>query len=115
MSSGYTILETLVAFVVMSLVLGVLVPGQGILLRRAAIAEEELLAFEFALSRLARAGVEYPAFPGASETKYRDWIVQETVTLSQVTANLQGYSITISVLDKLGTELAKVQKFAPLG
>ncbi|MCW3783538.1 type IV pilus modification PilV family protein [Defluviimonas salinarum] len=76
-SAGYSLLEVLVAFAIMSMVLAALLPAQSRLLQRSRSADEGLLAQELALSRLAEVGVAIPDPAGVREVPYRRWILRE--------------------------------------
>lgn len=73
---GYSLFEVLVAFVIMSLVLAALIPGQSSLLSRATAQEDQILAMDFAHSVLAEFGVSRDIVPGAGTERYRDWVVE---------------------------------------
>ncbi|MGB3317050.1 MAG: type II secretion system protein [Albidovulum sp.] len=74
-SAGYSLLEVLVAFAIMSIVLATILPGQSRMLRAAARYEEKLMAEDYAISRLERLGLSDQITPGTTQDTYRDWTV----------------------------------------
>ncbi|RLJ60747.1 prepilin-type N-terminal cleavage/methylation domain-containing protein [Litoreibacter meonggei] len=83
--AGFSLIEVLVAFTILSLVLVALIPGQARLLGRAADAEQQALAFDYALSKASELTVLEPLEVGTVETTYRNWtVVQETMPLEQI-------------------------------
>ena len=108
--AGYSLLEVLVAFAVMSMVLAVLIPGQARLFRRADEAGEILLAHDLAASRIARLGLELPLDPGSNESEWREWrIVEETVDLDPVEGQMPVRLIRVEVFSATGASLARVE------
>ncbi|MDX1606524.1 MAG: type II secretion system protein [Candidatus Competibacterales bacterium] len=69
---GFTLLELLVAFVILSLALGVLLQTFGQGLRNAALTEEYTLATLHAESVLATIGTEQPLTEGESSGEFED-------------------------------------------
>jgi general secretion pathway protein I len=63
-SKGFSLLEVLVAFVVMGLVVGALLQLFGSSMRSVALADEYSFAVQVAESRLAAVGSEIPVKPG---------------------------------------------------
>ncbi len=100
--SGYSILEVLVAFAVMSLTLAVLVPGQTTLLARASGAAEQTLAYDLALSRLEEERVLGRWQPLEI---YREWRIDTEV---RDAANAR--TVTVSVIAGNGRTLARVNR-----
>lgn len=100
--AGYSILEVLIAFAVMSMTLAVLLPGQTQLLGRAATASERALAHDYALSRLEVAHVLGSADP---IDRYDTWQIRQ-----EVTAQEGQRRITITVLNNTGRALAQVTR-----
>ena len=77
---GFSLFEVLIAFAILSLVLGALIPGQAQLLTRATNSDTQALAQEYALSRSAALGILSPLQLGTKEGIYRDWtITEETI------------------------------------
>lgn len=77
--SGYSLLEVLVAFTIMTLVLTAIMPGQGRMAVRARYISEEYIAHDFALSRLAMIGRARPIIYGEHRSQYGAWFVLERV------------------------------------
>lgn len=76
--AGYSLLEVLVAFAILTMVLAVLLPGKTALLTRLPEKEERFLASDYALSRLARLeaeGFTSEVRPGEVREAYRGWQV----------------------------------------
>ena len=76
--AGYSLLEVLVAFAILTMVLTVLLPGKTALLMRLPEKEEHFLAYDYALSRLARLEAEgFPSEMRPTEVReaYRGWQV----------------------------------------
>jgi len=106
--AGYSLFEVLIAFVIMSLVLAALIPGQARLLGRAAVQEQQLLAHDFALSRLALLDVGVLA-PGTQQDLYREW--QVTTIIAQggpIGADIGAFTVSITINDLQGQQLAQV-------
>ena len=100
--SGYSILEVLIAFAVMSMTLAVLLPGQTQLLGRAGTASERALAHDLALSRLE--AVPHLGIGPATEP-YEDWRIE------QVVEDLQGQRrVTVRVMSANGRVLADASR-----
>lgn len=80
--AGYSLLEVLVAFAILTAVLSVILPGSGRLLMRTGSAELQFLAQDYAMSRLERLVVEGWADnrPLASFSEdYRGWVIDISV------------------------------------
>ncbi|WP_299695285.1 type II secretion system protein [uncultured Tateyamaria sp.] len=99
--SGYSILEVLVAFAVMSMVLAVLIPGQTQLLVRASQAADRALAHDLALSRLDEAHV----LGTLRDETYRDWRV-----LTETAIRSDARLLTVTVTSAAGRPLAQAQR-----
>ncbi len=100
--AGYSLLEVLIAFAVMSLVLSAVVPNQALLLSLASDQEQKVLALDFAVSISERLGIDAPIKLGVSETTYGDWRVQtivESYGASDYLPDLAQAHITISGAD----------------
>lgn len=100
--SGYSILEVLIAFAVMSMTLAVLLPGQVQLLGRTGMATERVLAHEWAVSRLETISVL--GTEGAMDT-FDNWRTTESTTITQGRTR-----ITVSVFAANGRLLAEVSR-----
>ena len=100
--SGYSIIEVLIAFAVMSMPLAVLLPGQTRLLGRAGTAAERALAHDYALSRRDMVGVLGAETPPPSTGT---WRVSEDV--SEGPAHR---AVTVSVRSASGRLLAEVTR-----
>lgn len=80
-SHGFTLLETLVAFLVLALALSVLMPALSNMTRHGQDARERWLASEFALSQLELIGVTSTLQPQLSEGAWEEtWRWRATVT-----------------------------------
>lgn len=99
---GYSILEVLIAFAVMSMTLAVLLPGQTMLLGRAATAADRALAHDYALSRLEQARVFGTS---AGSDTYRDWQIHVD------SSGAEGQRrVTVTVTNTAGRQLAEVSR-----
>lgn len=105
-SRGYSVFEVLIAFAIMSLVLSALIPGQARLLARASSGDQELLALDYAQSRLAQLGVSEPLEPGLLEYRDGSLLARIRVRESDV-ENVVG--IEIVVFDENDNELATLR------
>jgi type II secretory pathway pseudopilin PulG len=111
--AGYSLLEVLLAFVIMTVVLAALIPGQAQLLNRASLQEDRLLAFDYALSRAARLGIETPLEIGASEEIYRDWLITTNISEGDTAElNVDTLHIEITVNQAGSGHLATFQTMA---
>lgn len=100
--TGYSILEVLIAFAVMSMTLAVLLPGQTQLLGRAGSAAERVLAHEYALSRLE----ELRIFGINSSTDtYENWQIRQEEIVDNT-----GRTVTVSVYAASGRVLTEVRR-----
>lgn len=100
--AGYSILEVLIAFAVMSMTLAVLLPGQTQLLGRAGTAAERALAHDLALSRIEIARVLEVA---ATTEIYEDW------RINHMARDVLGQrKVTVSVMSASGRTLAEVKR-----
>lgn len=77
-NAGYSLLEVLIAFAIMSLVLSAVIPGQAKVLSRASDKDDAVLAYDYALSKIAAVGYDVPLEVGAVQSEYRDWLVEMT-------------------------------------
>jgi len=71
--SGYSLIEVLIAFAVMSLVLAALLPGQTRLLNRSASEKHRLLALDWATSHVEALGLTAPIQAGIQNETWNDW------------------------------------------
>lgn len=107
--SGYSVLEVLIAFAIMSLLLATLLPGQAKILSRATEGEENLLAHDVALSRLARLGHSEEILAGQTDFEDGPFRVQQDVRASSASSGrLQLFDVTVVVWNANGKELARV-------
>ena len=107
---GYSLIEVLIAFVIMTLVLAALIPGQAALLSRATVLEEQVLAHDYALSRAARLGVDTPLVAGTARETYRDWQIDtEIIEGGMIRSEVETLVATITVTDLGGRQLASYQ------
>lgn len=109
--AGYSLFEVMIAFVIMTLVLGALIPGQAQLLRRAAVQEDQLLAQDYALSRAAALGVEFPLVIGITRDSYKDWQISTDVSQASIIGieTIAAFAVTITVDDQQGQRLATIE------
>lgn len=70
---GFSLIEVLVAFVILALALGVLLPSLSQISARPGDANRQLIATEIAVSEMARLGVEIPIEVGTVQGKWRDY------------------------------------------
>lgn len=106
---GYSLLEVLIAFTIMTIVLAALIPGQARLLARANNADTQLLAYDFALSHMATLGISTPIANGTTQSTYRDWIVVTSIQRTSETL----FNITITVENTQGAVLASLSQPKP--
>lgn len=105
-SQGFTLLEILVAFVVMALVVGTLLRLYGTAMRNVAVAEEYSFAIQVAESRLQTVGVAEPIEEGSrsgeeGSTGYRWQVTMEAVELNEdeqaFPLPVQAYQVIVTV------------------
>ncbi|MCU0826013.1 MAG: type II secretion system GspH family protein [Tabrizicola sp.] len=85
--AGYSLLEVLVAFAILTVVLSVILPGNGRLLLRTNSAEAQVLAQDYAMSRLERlvvAGWEDNRPLTTFSEDYRDWVVDVSIAPADI-------------------------------
>jgi prepilin-type N-terminal cleavage/methylation domain-containing protein len=104
--AGYSLLEVLIAFAIMSLVLAVLLPGQSRLLGRAVSANETLLARDYAESLIAGYGFDRATTEGERTFETGDWQVEEV--MNEMQDPLPHVQVTITIR-KNGTVLARAE------
>ncbi len=105
--AGYSLLEVLIAFVILTLVLAALLPGQARLLDRATIQEQQLLAHDYALSQLAKIGTATPLTVGATESTYRNWQITTAIVPAASADSSAGFlTVEIQVHDNRSRILA---------
>jgi general secretion pathway protein I len=78
--AGFTLLEVLVAFVILAVSLGAIYQAFGVGARNARAAEAYTVAALLAESQLAAAGIEEPLFPGATEGEFARFRWRRVVT-----------------------------------
>ncbi|NSX56918.1 type IV pilus modification PilV family protein [Parasulfitobacter algicola] len=112
--AGYSLLEVLIAFAVMSLVLAALLPGQAKLLSRTTEADRRLLAQDYALSRLDQIGITTPLEIGQMTQNYRNWTVEEVITEHPTRDNaIQLLQVRVIISAQGGNVLATVDSIRP--
>ena len=105
--AGYSLVEVMIAFVIMTMVLSALIPGQAALLGRATVAEDDVLALDYAMSLAAGLGVEDPLTPGQTQDVYRDWQVSiDVVPGDQMAGKVALMLVRITISDQSGRHLA---------
>ena len=110
---GFTLLEVLVAFVVLALSLSALLPALTTLGHRGRLAEDRWLAGELALSRLEAAGVTTPLARGDDSGAWQDWRwTVEVRPLRSAPPESERfatfYEVTVEVTDGDGLVLARL-------
>ena len=118
---GYTLLEVITAFAVLTIALSALIPMISGLLSRSGGAQAKWAATEFAASKLAEIGVVAPIRQGVAAGTYRtDWRWTATTRPHRATGVPLGaglYEITIEVRDaasdRLVTQLVTVKQARP--
>lgn len=115
-SAGYSLFEVMIAFAILSLVLSILVPGQTKLLSRATQVDQQLLALDFAYSRLDKLRVIAPLSLGQTTYEYRDWRIHQTVSrsldLTDATASV--VFVKLDIMSKSGKSIAEIQTYMSL-
>jgi general secretion pathway protein I len=110
-SKGFSLLEVLVAFVVMGLVVGTLLQLFGSSMRSVALADEYSFAVQVAESRLAAVGSEIPVKPGneSGEEKGSDYrwnvsmaAIEPDAKMEKLSVPLQLYQVEVTVTWKSG-------------
>lgn len=113
--AGYSLLEVLVAFAIMSLTLSVLIPGQGRLLQSASQQEERFLAQDYAISRMETLGISRPVRPGRQEGRYRDWRWEEVLRrVSVPDLQIEATEVEIKIWRGRSTLLARLTSIKPV-
>ena len=109
--AGFTLLEVLVAFVIMSLFLSVLVPQQAFLFERVVSDAERLLAQDYAFSVIEPLGVTHGLSPGRSVDVFEEWtIVKNIEPFRSNEAQLsEVWAIRVVVRGSDGTLLSRVE------
>lgn len=109
-TAGYSLIEVLIAFVIMASVLAVLLPSNTSLFVAIPRVQNRLLAQDYAQSRLATLGISRPILVGTDRGNYREnWVWHETITLrSESTPDLQLFEVSIKILLPDNTELAAI-------
>lgn len=82
-TAGYSLIEVLIAFAVMALVLGTLVPGQTLLAEAATRPEERLLMQDYARSLIEIARLQDDPL-GGIPAGYRGWKVEADFTDEEI-------------------------------
>lgn len=109
-TAGYSLIEVLIAFVIMASVLAVLLPSNTSLFVAIPRVQNRLLAQDYAQSRLATLGISRPILAGTDQGYYREvWMWQETITLRpESTPDLQLFEVSIKILLPDNTEVASI-------
>ena len=105
--AGYSVFEVLIAFAIMALVLSALLPAQARLLARASREDETMLAYDFALSRLAVLSVVRPIELGQRTFVQGPWQAQQSIVATRTTDTHTIYEMTVVVLSGNSDELAR--------
>ncbi|GGX44495.1 hypothetical protein GCM10007385_10550 [Tateyamaria omphalii] len=110
--SGFSILEVLVAFVIMALVFAVLLPGQGDLLSRAQRSNDQLLATDIIRSLAAIERV--PNIDASEETLALPpgWRINRTL-VPNTFHSVTGITITLTIYGPYGRLLAERKMWRP--
>ena len=105
--AGYSLFEVLIAFVIMTSVLAVLLPGQSRLLGRAEALQQQQLAFDFALSRLAALQVAQDLPLGRSQDTYQAWVIQTDIRPgAMLPSGRDTVHVEVRIRDRRGRQLA---------
>jgi len=113
---GYSLLETLIAFAIMSAVLVTLLPAQSKLFTYSANAEEKFLASEYALSHLDRMVVLESPSERERQLEQGNWIITETIQeLSSNSSKVRNFWISLKITNSSGNELAFLSKPMAVG
>lgn len=108
--AGYSLFEVLVAFAIMTMVLGVLLPRQAQMLGRTTQIEERLVAQDFAMSRMALLGVVKPYVVGSTSDSYREWtVVQEIEPTTLAGTEIEVLNVTVTIQNNRDVVLAIVE------
>lgn len=114
--AGYSLLEVLIAFAIMSMTLAVVLPGQAQLFSRTAEADTRFLAADFAMSVLEQLGTSEPITVGRTVHTYKNWevaIVVDEGSIADATA-LPVYNIEVTVSEIGGRFLAELNTVRPV-
>lgn len=108
--AGYSLMEVLIAFAILSMVLMAIIPRQATLWRNAAAAEETTLALDYVLSHLANISVFGPLKPGTTQTTYRGWKILTAVSNEPLPkGKLAALRVSVTVFSAAGgTELTRI-------
>lgn len=102
-TSGYSLIEVLIAFAIMMMVLAALLPAQTKILASTISLQQRQLAFEYAQSRLAPLGMTAPLTSSTTSGTYQDtWNWSEDISenlLSNAEHPLFDVEITITTID----------------
>lgn len=116
MKAGYSILEVLVAFVIMTMVLITLVPGQARLLGRAKVAQERVLAYDYAVSVMEEAALLGRSSAMSQAHEHRSWQVSTRLEpLAPVDDAPAQTRISVEIRASNGALLAQTQSLAGPG
>lgn len=108
--SGYSLLEVLVAFAIATMVIAALIPGQAALLERTKEGQESLLAYDFALSRLAELSVVRPLHEEINKSNYDRWLVRiSVISVDRLDIENNQFAIVVLISDPNGHELARAE------
>lgn len=108
--AGYSLLEVLIAFVILTMVLSALIPGQARLLSRIDQQDEKFLAQDYAYSRMAQIGVSETVVSGSSTDRYRNWHIVQNVSETVLdNSDIRLFKIAIDVQTQGGETLTRVE------
>ncbi|MEE9455326.1 MAG: prepilin-type N-terminal cleavage/methylation domain-containing protein [Paracoccaceae bacterium] len=109
-TSGYSLIEVLIAFVILVSVLAVLLPSNATLFAAIPRTEERVLAQDYAQSRIATLGISRSVAIGEIQGTYRDkWIWHEVIIQRpELITDGQLFEITVKILSPDQSELAQV-------
>jgi len=110
--SGFSILEVLVAFAIMALVFGVLLPGQGDLLGRAQRSNNHLLATDILRSLVSLERVPDIDASNHSFALPPDWELKREISPSTF-HSVTGITVTLTVYGPYGRFLAQREIWRP--
>jgi len=107
---GYSLIEVLIAFVILVSILAILLPSNAALFVAIPRVEERVLAQDYAQSRIATFGISRPIYITDTQGTYRDkWIWHEIIVQRpEPITDAQLFEITVKILSPGQKQLAEV-------
>ena len=103
---GYSLIEVLIAFAIMTVVLAALLPGQTRLLSRTGAEEQRLLALDWATSEIEALGLTSPIVSGRRTVTWNDWTMSLTITPEPAVTGV--FTVNAEVTVGSDTRLAEI-------